>query len=100
MVPLTDGNAGKAKILYYDLASLVSAGALHSVIKTPGTIFTMDWSVAKANRPSLKGLIDLMDLIGNEWDINRIGIKYNKFDRIIGWNYWIGLLDGFFSPKL
>ena len=34
------------------------------------------------------------------WDVNRIGIKYNKFDRIIGLDYWIGSLDIFFSPKL
>ena len=29
------------------------------------------------------------------WDVNRIGIKYNKFDRIIGLNYWMVFL----SPK-
>ena len=27
------------------------------------------------------------------WDVNRIGIKCNEFDRIIGWDYWIGLFD-------
>jgi hypothetical protein len=47
-VTLAYGHAGKAKILQYDLASLVSAGALHTAIKTPGTIFTMDWSLAKS----------------------------------------------------
>ena len=31
--------------------------------------------------------------------MHRIDIKYNKFDRIIGRDYWIGLLDGFFYPN-
>lgn len=45
---LAYGHAGKAKILQYDLASLVTAGALHTAVKTPGTIFTMDGSLAKS----------------------------------------------------
>jgi len=47
-VVLAYGHAGKAKILQYDLAALVQAGALHTAIKTPGTIFTMDWSLARS----------------------------------------------------
>jgi hypothetical protein len=47
-VTLAFGHAGRAKILQYDLDTLVTAGALHTAGKTPGTIFTMDSSVLKS----------------------------------------------------
>jgi hypothetical protein len=47
-VTLAFGHAGKPKILSYDLDSLVISGALHTALKTAGTVFSMDSSLAKS----------------------------------------------------